>query len=546
VAKNRILIIGLDGGTFDLLSPLMDEGYMPILKALVQRGAHCRLNSTIPPVTPSAWTSFQTGTNPGKHGLVEFLYPQHDYRLALVNSRDVATKSLWTLLGEAGKQVLVINVPLTYPPYPVQGYMVSGMMAPDTSAQFTYPPDLARDLLEKVPGYQITPLNALAYLGLHHFVDELCRITEKRAEAALYLMDKADWDCAMVHFQATDVIQHALWSHLDARDPRFAQIAAADRQRARDFYREVDSQVGRVITAAGEGATVIVMSDHGFGSAYQRLYINQWLAENGYLALTVWPPLLKALGVMEDALRRADVLKLRRRIVPAFAQRDQLLRGLAQDPLIDWARTEAFAFTGTTYANIYLNREGRFDRGKVPGGRRAEDLSASIAESLLSWCDPSSRQPLIERVYRREEIYRGPQVERLPDLIVQPRAGYTFETRFKRGWLIGPMPADLTGSHRVDGVFVGAGPRFRPEFEGEAASLLDVGPTILSLLGVPIPDHTDGRILAEFLEPAPVPAQAEAARGTSMASGNAAGEESPYSEEESQAILEHLRSLGYL
>ncbi len=543
--KRRVLIIGLDGATFDLLLPLIEQGHMPVLKSLIARGVSARLTSTIPPVTAPAWVTFQTGVNPGKHGMVEFMQPAADYSAQLATATNVSAKSIWTLLSEAGKKVVTVNVPLTYPPHPVNGYVVSGMLAPNTEVEFTAPPELGQELLQHVPGYQIMPLQNLAYVGLEKFVANMCDVIDKRAQAALYLMRRAEWDVFMVHFQAIDVLQHALWSHLDPRHPDYARTPEAERDRVRQFYRRLDENLAKVSAGVDDQTDIVVMSDHGFGSALKRIYINQWLANEKYLTLTTSPALLKTLGVLEDVVRRVDVFKLRRRIKPAFGQRDQMLRGLTQDHFIDWTQSRVFGFSGTHFANVYVNRRGRFAHGTV-SAEEADRLCAEIATKLLQWIEPATGQRLIEQVYRREEVYRGPQVEWLPDLMVRPRAGYIFETRFKRGWLTGPLPADLTGVHRMDGIFIGAGPRFRAAEPIGAALLIDMPPTLLYLLDTPVPREMDGRILTEFIQPEYVaqhPADTSAATVVTLPVDT---DESPYTPEEQQTILEHLGRLGYL
>jgi predicted AlkP superfamily phosphohydrolase/phosphomutase len=357
-------------------------------------------------------------------------------------------------------------------------------------------------------------------------------------------MQRAEWDVFMVHFQATDVLQHALWSHLDPRHVDYARIPAAERDRVQQFYRRLDENLARVLAAVDARTDVVVMSDHGFGSAVKRIYINQWLANEKYMALTTSPGTLKALGVLEDVVRRLDVLKVRRRIKPAFGQRDQMLRGLTQDRFIDWTQSQVFGFSGTHFANVYVNHQGRFAHGMVLP-EEADRLCAEIAAKLLLWTEPGTGVRLIEQVYRREDVYHGPQVEWLPDLIVRPRDGYIFETRFKRGWLTGPLPADLTGVHRMDGILISAGPRFRALTPLGTATLIDMPPTLLYLLDTPVPHEMDGRILTEFLQPEYV-AQHPAGKSDAPVVLPLTTDESPYTQEEEQTILDHLARLGYV
>ena len=185
--RERVLVIGIDGATFDLLTPWMEEGFLPNLAALMGSGSHGPLRSTIPPITASAWTSFQTGKNPGKHGLFDFTqYRPGSYETSYVNASSVLAEPLWQVLSRQGKRVVVINVPVTYPPRPVNGYLISGMLTPSMDVEFTYPPDLYQQMVREIGDYQIfLPARAALQMGSRDFVNRLRHLSRKRAEAAL-------------------------------------------------------------------------------------------------------------------------------------------------------------------------------------------------------------------------------------------------------------------------------------------------------------------------------------------------------------------------
>jgi len=127
----KVLVIGLDGATFDLIKPFAAQGQLPHLKKLMDAGAWSELSSTIPPVTASAWTSFMTGKNPGAHGLFDFMQRRKgSYDLVPVSSGERDGKTLWEVAGDAGRKVIVMGVPVTYPPTPVNGLLVTGMLTP--------------------------------------------------------------------------------------------------------------------------------------------------------------------------------------------------------------------------------------------------------------------------------------------------------------------------------------------------------------------------------------------------------------------------------
>ena len=314
--KARVLVIGLDGATFDLLLPWLEEGFLPHLAEIWRRSSYAPLRTTIPPITASAWTSFQTGKNPGKHGLFDFTqYRPGSYETPFVNARSVQAEPLWVTLGRHGKRVVVLNVPVTYPPRRVNGYLISGLLTPSTNVEFTYPPGLSQELTETIGDYEIlVPVRDFLHLGVRGFVDRLTGVSRKRAEAARYLMGRLEWDFFMVHFHSPDVLQHALWSFLDRSHPEYDAAADGDREYVRSYYRELDSLVGSLVREAGQNVTVVLMSDHGFGPAYKRFHINQWLATQGFLTLRADSWSKKTLSGFENLVRRIDPHRLRWRL----------------------------------------------------------------------------------------------------------------------------------------------------------------------------------------------------------------------------------------
>ncbi|MDH4208597.1 MAG: alkaline phosphatase family protein, partial [Anaerolineae bacterium] len=359
--RDRVLVIGIDGATFDLLRPWMDEGFLPNLAAIRDSGSHGLLRSTIPPITASAWSSFQTGKNPGKHGLFDFTqYRPGSYETSYVNASSVLAEPLWQILSRQGKRVVVINVPVTYPPQPVNGYLISGMLTPSVEVEFTYPPGLYTEMVREIADYQIfLPARAALQMGFRDFVDRLRYLSRKRAEAALFLMRRAEWDFFMVHFQSSDVLQHALWSHLDPAHPQYSSIPERDRDYARSYYAELDALIGQVADQAGPDTTVIVMSDHGFGPARKRFHINQWLANEGLLAIGAGALRKRGLAHAERFMRSIDVLKLRRRLLTPFSDRERLVRRLTQESLIDWSATRVYALPCAAVCRLQINCKDR-------------------------------------------------------------------------------------------------------------------------------------------------------------------------------------------
>lgn len=547
-AAHKVMVISLDGATWDILQPWMEAGYLPHLARLVAAGAAGRLTSTIPPVTVPAWTTFQTGMNPGKHGLFHFTrYQPGTYDTPLVDATSIAPPTLWRILSDAGKRLATINVPMTYPPRPVNGIVVAGLLSPSPRQAF-WPPELYDEVVAAVGLYQVwTSIDAFDYLGVEGFVERVMALARIRAATARYLFAREDWDFFMVHFQATDIIQHALWAWADPRHPDFAHKPEEEKAQVRGFYQALDGWIGELCALAGDERLIIVMSDHGFGPAMRRLYLNQWLLNEGLLAAPK-PSSFKGrlLGWAEEAVRRADVFKLRRRLIRPRGRGDRMVQWIKRDALIRWSETQAFTPSGPFFGRIYLNTVGREPQGIVPPGAAWEALRERIAERLLALRDPANGQPIVEQVWRREDIYHGDRAVELPDLVVKPADGYQIVTEFRRGLLVEAVPGFHSGTHRMEGILALHGPGIRQGVTLKGASIADVAPTILHLMGLPVPLNMDGRVLEAALD--------ESLRATRPVRFVEAEEKltevlppaEGYSDTESAEVKARLAGLGYL
>jgi len=515
----KVLVIGLDGVTFDLLGPWIEAGELPNLQRLMQRGASGRLRTTLPPISSSSWSSFVTGTNPGKHGLVDFVYPgPGSYKVTMINSTSRRTQSIWNWLNDAGRQVGLLGIPTTYPTEPVDGFMISGFLAPGPDSEWAYPRALKQELLEELGAFYLAPnerFRSTPMLG--RFLDDLTVSVENRTQAALYLMRKKPWDLFVVVYWDTDMVQHETWRLLDPAHPRYhADEAAAHREEILAFHRKVDADVGRLLAElerqAGDDALVIVMSDHGFGPVHSFFLINNWLVKRGYIQFKGGPSttakrILFRLGYsplrMFRIARALGLGQLRRKV--RFQQKAGLVNRLFLSfDDVDWSRTKAFSIG--SFGQIYINLAGTRPQGIVQPGEEYEALKTRLAQEALALRDPRSGEPLVERVFRREEIYSGPYIARTPDLLVQPH-GWKYmafgHADFGSSRLVESI-VGLSGHHRPDGVVMLAGTGVLPGAHLKSASILDLAPTILHSLGVAVPQDLDGRVLREaFSDDAP-------------------------------------------
>jgi predicted AlkP superfamily phosphohydrolase/phosphomutase len=465
----KVVILGIDGATFTLLDPLLRDNRLPNLARLAGAGVCGALRSTLHPLTPAAWTSAVTGVNPGKHGIFDFRRRRAgSYALDLVNARQRDAEPIWTTLSRQGRRVGVFNVPMTYPPDPVNGFMVSGMDTPGLPSAFVYPPSLRAALLSAVPNYQIDLDEATT--DVDAYLTRVQALADAQNDALTALTERfLDLDFLMAVLVATDRLYHAFWQCLDAAHPAYATARGASVRAVHErVLGEMDKMLGRLWAWAGDDATMIVMSDHGFGALEKDVSINRFLSDAGYLVFRA--------AAEETALADA----------------------------VDWPRTRAYAFG--FFGNINLNLRGREPLGCVEQGRPAEDLKNDLIARLTDLRDPESGERMVSAIYRREDVYSGPHLGDAPDLLVVMR-DYAYMTRdgyegMQSGLVAPPMSLTTgrlahTGNHRLDGVLMMAGPGVRAGDTITAATLNDIAPTALYALGLPTPAVMDGHVLRQ-------------------------------------------------
>jgi len=528
-----MLILGLDGLNWEILEPMLEAGVMPHLARLRQEGAWGPLTSVVPTQSATAWASFITGQNPARHGVLDFVVRQADgtYRHAKPNP----AATLWHYLGRGGLRVGVLNFPVTYPPDPVNGFLVSGMLSP-TGQTFTHPPALGPELLAEVPSYRLDLEWQLYNNQAGALLDDLVEMTRQRARAARYLRDRYEPDCLAVAFVGPDRLQHTLWRHLDPGHPHHDPAEAGVLAPAiHGFYATLDEAVGQLVAEAGRETTVIVLSDHGFQAAAWQFRVDDWLADQGWLARQAGRSRLTRL------VRRFDtpwVRHLRRRLVKDISQH---FAAFAPGGTVDWSRTVAFG-PWNEQQGVRLNVRGREPEGIVAPGTDYESLRDEICRALLEATAPQTGLPVVAQVWRREEIYDGPFLDEMPDLVLALHPPFAASPLQPGLW----SPTGWgSGDHSLTGMTILRGPAIAPG-RVEGSNLIDVVPTALYLLGQPLPASIDGQVLTPALDGAfvaahPIRYQEAGDLGPEV---TAVGEAlTPEQEAEVQA---RLRGLGYL
>jgi predicted AlkP superfamily phosphohydrolase/phosphomutase len=555
--RPRVLVVGLDGATLDLIEPWAACGVLPTFRRLLDEGAWGPLRTTIPPITGPAWTSFATGKNPGKHGLFDFLGRRPgSYKLVSFNATHRHGASLWGLLSQAGKKVGVLNVPLTYPPEPVNGFLITGLLTPPDARDHCYPTTILRELCQAVPGYVVQPAGNFDAYGREM---ELIRVaqgmTKMRMEAASYLMQTLDWDFFMVVFMATDILQHALWHLMDPTHAKHdATVVPALENAIQDCYKQIDGCLGEFLATIDEDTYLMIMSDHGFGPLEKYLHMNTWLWRQGFLKLKSKPFTWAKRTLFQAGITPLSVYRLLRRVRQAgsVAQtvrrrkegvRRLLDRWFLSFEDVDWSQTRAYSVGNV--GPIFVNLRGREPEGIVEPGEEYEEVLEELMQALCRSQDPATEQPMIETVYRRDEIYSGPHLDEAPDLFCIPRdlrynafGSLQFPSNM---WL--ETTFDRTGGHRMDGMLVLKGPGVRPGHRLDSAKIVDLAPTILALMGVPILSDMDGQVLQDIFTD-----DFRASLETSLDLEVPREHHRPteLSAEDEEAVRERLKGLGYL
>ncbi len=549
----RVLVIGLDGVPLALIRSWAEAGHLPTFRRLMREGAVGDLRSTLPATSAPAWSAFMTGMNPGKTGVYDFLYRRPGtYTFLPTNARRRGGRSLWRILSDAGKRVGVMNVPLSYPVEPVNGFIIGGWMTPYTARDFARPPGILRGLEEHVGPYRIYPTATFSEKKRDAYFRASHDLLEMRTRAAAYLMAHHPWDFFMLVFFDTDRILHQTWHYLDPEHPWHPKDASEyPAAPVLHYFRHLDACVDRLIEIAGEDTLVILMSDHGMGSARQMIVLNNWLLQAGLLHLRHhplsrvkermfrWGFTLSAVHRWVDRMGLSQQAEYR-----ALYSVDAILKKvfLSFDD-VDWTRSLAYSF-GRDVGPIYLNVRGREPRGVVPAGQPYLRLRDEIADMAREMVDPEMGRRLVGQVLYREDVYHGPYLEEAPDLILVPaREEDVFYglADFGANRLVQPMYR-YSGMHRDWGLIILYGPQVRPGVRLTGARIVDLAPTVLHALGLPVPLEMDGRPLHSAFKEMGWTRLTFSSDITLISRGDSGG----YTPAEARAVEARLRQLGYL
>ena len=560
--KNRVFVLGLDSATWDLLIPWIEDGLMPNFSRLTRKGVWGLLESTLHPLSPPAWTSFITGKNPGKHGIYDFVVHKPDsYELLYTNGGMRRGDSFWKLLSEYGKKVVVLNVPMTYPPEKVNGIMISGFDSPGVDSDFVYPPHILGNIKNELGEYILRDYPQGQ--DPSSFLKQIHKITEFHHRLTTYMMKEYKWDFFMMVFNSLDLIQHGYWQYMD---DSFTEISPEDHKRygnaIKDCYIKVDQILGDIITMLPEKTDFIVMSDHGAGPCHKAIFINKWLESIGLLTYSsngnkdISLSAVKRLHhIIKKTVPPQGLEWLKRR----FPDLRQKVKSNIVFSEIDWKKTKVYSF-GRESTNLFINMEGKMPMGIVKPGKEYETLRERVIDELKKLKDPETGEPVVEGVYRREEVYHGGCIDFAPDLLVTWKGhrytswpGYDdrnkniFESSLKHSDYSDWSSLQKGGNHRPNGILMMSGDGIKQGYKVNGARIIDLAPTILGLMGVPVPRDMDGKILEEVLTASLRPYLKTDSKVPNRVESDPREEgHKTYTEEDAKKIEERLKSLGYV
>ena len=554
--KRKVMIIGMDAAPLDLVRPWAAEGRLPNLARFLSEGAAGLLRTTIPPQSPAAWSTFATGTNPGKHGILNFVQLGPDsYSPRFVNAAHRRGATFWEIAGQQGIRGGIINVPITYPPRDYNGFIISGMLSPGTNAEMARPPEILEDLKAFSPNYAIEVESAHTGGAIGsdqdvraRFYDEVLSVLKARLDAAVGLYRKHKPPLFCIVFIAADRICHYFWRYMEAAKSAkpLGEMEHRFSLAIQTVYEKLDEAIGALLEAAGEETDVVIMSDHGSGAFRKGLNLGKVLAREGLLTEATPSLFNRVRKRLLWSFVRMTPWRMQCKIKSLLPALSRYAAGVVTSSDIDFSRT--LAYPAGPVGGVFVNLKGRQPKGSVESSEHYEQIRTQIIDVFSRLTDPETGEKIARKVHRREEIWRGACLDQLPDVVIEQEDDLYHTPAATEGHSddvfydipdSGPDRMYRNGVHRREGLLMAMGPHIRcTQIHG--ANIVDVPATILALLGCSIPDNFDGRVLTEMLtDDVPIPERV-------ASEGTAPQQRGVYTEEEQAALKRRLKGLGYM
>jgi predicted AlkP superfamily phosphohydrolase/phosphomutase len=515
------MIIALDGETIESIKRWDDDNDLPTLNHIIKNCSIGQSRSVMPPLSPCAWSSILTGKNPGKHGVYGYDVKRYGEYLSntIVNSSMIKSEALWDIMEKYNKKSIIINFHPTYPPFKINGVMISGLTTPPGISDFVYPADAMKVL--KKTGYKIFPKNLKDK-------NEYIETIKKRGETARALMKEHDWDVFAVLFTCLESSYDIFWDEPDI----VSEIA-----------KVTDREVEKLLNMADEDTTIFIISDHGVERQKNTILLNNILMQAGLMKLKKGSKKSRVLSrfgmTRERAVKMADRLGLKDTLKKRISLRTQNAFSYSSKPVmshVDWSKTKAFS---TASGKIYINLSGREPEGIVRPEEK-EEVMKEIAEKITNITDPKTGEKIRGEMIIGKDVYTGNEASAGPDMVFWPET-YAPETWNLDHSEIGP-PIGLS-KHSLYGIFIGYNKKLIKTGKLEGTSILDVLPTALYSMGVPVHKDIDGKVLDVFKEKI----ETEVKEGEANEIKRATPEtRKTFTEEEENELKERLKGLGYM
>lgn len=453
----KVFVVGLDCAPPEIV--FNDNLELPVLKKLRQQGLWGRLRSSDPPITIPAWMVMATGLDSGQLGLYGFRHRKgYSYKdIWIANSLAVRSKKIWDFVGENGGQSSLVSIPPTYPPYPVHGHLISCFITPPgTDKDYTYPSSLRKEIEQKFGPYLFDVV--FRTQDRDEILRGIYEMTEQRFQIVDWLAREKVWDFFMFVEIGLDRMHHAFWKFMD-REHHLYEPGNKYETAIFDYYRYLDGNLGKLLEIIGKDTAVLVVSDHGAKRMKGAFCVNDWLIDQGYLVVRQ----KAGAGTPFEALD------------------------------IDWQKTKAWAWGGY-YARIFLNVEGREPQGIISPDeyeKYRDEITCKI--EAISGPNGESWATKIIKPQEHFAVLEGDY----PDLMV-----YFDDLYWRSAGTLGYghlyLPENDTGPddavHDYDGIYILYNSQTGVKGERNA-SILDIAPTILDIMNIPVPANMQGRSL---------------------------------------------------
>lgn len=503
----KLVVVGLDGATWKLLTPLMEEGVMPNLKRIVEGGVSRRLESTMPAMTGPSWATFATGVNPGKHGVFDFMLPNDSLSsMRVANSKEILVPTVYEMMDTAGLTPILVNLPCTWPPRLKNHITITSLLT--QGDQWIYPASL-KDEFDGFNHYRLTPNEKLrAQEANDQYIDDIILHMDEQMTCVQWLWKNKPWDFFYYLFSHSDWVSHAEFTALvDSRHPKALEV-----------FKRIDYYLGWFLENLPADANLLMMSDHGFKDYRRVFYFNRWLAKEGFLTTKQGGE-----GFKETVTRRSKELekvqskKKRIRLgsgvftwmerVPLFEKfakwayhrviKPYLPINLKVDIGIDFLNTSACFPKGSYLTSVYLNDGRKYTNGKIKTDEEYTQVLNSLIDKL-SALRGSDGQPVVTKIFTKEAIYGKYAPRTSPDLFFE-LGNYWLDGHFYSSKL---FDEEVNNKHDQWGIFAAYGPDVSKGMKLMDARMCDLTPTILHMLGLPSFSYMDGKPLKDIFGPA--------------------------------------------